>query len=64
MFMNGHVFLVTTSFNIKFSSIMNMQGRGSTESENSLNTTISFFTARKTNIETIVGDKKFEAVHK
>ena len=27
MFVNGHVFLVTTSFNIKFSSIMNMQGR-------------------------------------
>ena len=27
MLMNGHIFLVNTSFNIKFSSIMNMQGR-------------------------------------
>ena len=32
-----------------------MQGRGATEAENGLNTTISEFTARKINIETIVG---------
>ena len=40
MFVNGHVFLVTTSFNIKLSSIINMHGRGATESENGLKTTI------------------------
>ena len=55
MFVNGHVFLVTTSFIINPSSIMNTQGRGATEAENGLNTTISEFTARKINIETIVG---------
>ena len=58
MSMNGHVFLVTTSFNINFRSIMNMQGRGSTESANVLKKTISAFTARKINTETIVGDDK------
>ena len=31
MFVNGHVLLVTVSFNIRFSSIMNMQGRVATE---------------------------------
>ena len=64
MFLNGHVFLIITSFNIKFSSIMNMQGRGATESANGLKTTISEFTARKINIETIVGDSKLKAVCK
>ena len=64
MFVNDHVFLVTTSFNIKFSSIMNMQGRGETEASNGLKTTISAFAARKINIETIVGANDFEAVHK
>ena len=64
MFVNGHVFLVTKSFNIKFISIMNMQGREATEAENGLNTTISAFTAHKINIETIVGNNKFEAVSK
>ena len=43
---------------------MNIQGRGATEVENGLKTTISAFTARKVNIETIVGDNKFEAVRK
>ena len=47
MFVNGHVFLITTTFNIKFSSIINIQGRGVTESANGLKTTISEFTARK-----------------
>ena len=64
MFVNVHVLLVTTSFNIKFRSIMNMQGHGSTEAENCLNANISAFTARKINIETIVGDNEFEAVCK
>ena len=64
MFVNGHVFLVTTSFNIKFISIKNMQGHGETEEENGLKTTTSFFIARKINIETIVGDNKFEEVCK
>ena len=62
--MNSHVFLFIASFNIKFISIINMQGCGATESENSLKTTISIFTTQKINIETIVGDKKFEAVPK
>ena len=43
---------------------MNMQGRGSTEAESGLNTTISAFAARKINIEPIVGDINFQAVHK
>ena len=43
---------------------MNMQGCGTTEAENGINTTISAFTARKININTIVGDNGFEAVHK
>ena len=64
MFVNGHVFLVTTLFNINSSSIMNMLGRVATESENGLNTTISAFKARKLNIEAIVCDNKFEAVCK
>ena len=64
MFVNGHVFLVTTSFIINPSSIMNTQGRGATEAENGLKTTISAFTACKISIETIVGDKSFEAVLK
>ena len=64
MFVNGHVFLVTTSFNIKFISIMNMQGRGATEAANGLKTTILLFTAHIINIETIVGDNKFEAIRK
>ena len=62
MFVNGHVFLATTSFNIKFISTINMQGRGATEAVNGLKTTISVFTACKINIETIVGDNKFETV--
>ena len=57
MFVNGHIFLVSTS-------IINIQGGGSTEAENGLKTTISAFTARKMNIEMIVGYNKFEAVHK
>ena len=64
IFVNGHVFFVTTSFNIKFISIINMQGHGETEEENGLKTTTSFFIARKINIETIVGDNKFEEVLK
>ena len=40
MFVNGHVVLVATSFNIKLISIMNMKGRGATKAENGLNTTI------------------------
>ena len=64
MFMNGEVFLVNASFNIKFRSIMNTQGRGKTEAENCLKTTISEFTARKINIETIVYDNNFETVRK
>ena len=64
MFVNSHVFLFNTSFNIKFRSIMNMQGRGSTEAANGLKTTTSAFIARKINIETIVGDDKFEAARK
>ena len=64
MFVNGHVFLVPTSFNIKFGSIINMQGCGSTEAENGLKTTISAFTVRKINIETIVFDKECEALRK
>ena len=64
MLVNCHVLIVTLSFNIKFISIMNMQGCGATEPANGLNTTISVFTERKINIETIVGDKKFEAVCK
>ena len=43
---------------------MNIQGRGAAESENGLKTTISAFTERKINIETIVGDNEFEAVRK
>ena len=64
MFVYGHAFLVTTSFNIKSSSIMNMQGNVGTEALNGIKKTISAFTARKINIETIVGDNKFEASHK
>ena len=64
MFVNDHVFLVTTSFNIKFSSIMNMQRRGATEAANGLKTTTSAFTAHKINSETIVGENDFEAVRK
>ena len=64
MFVNGHILLFTTSFNNNLSSIMNMQVRGSTESKNGLKTIISSFTARKINIETIVGDNEFEAVRK
>ena len=64
MFANGHVLLATTEFNSKLSPIKNMQGYGSTESENGLRTTISEFKARKINIETIVGDNEFEAVRK
>ena len=59
MFVYGHAFLVTTSFNIKSISIMNMQGCGATEAENGLRTTISAFTAHKINIETIVSGKEF-----
>ena len=47
MFVNSRIFLVTASFNIKLSSMMNIQGRGATESENGLNTTISAFSARQ-----------------
>ena len=43
---------------------MNIQGRGANESANGLKTTISAFTARKINIETIVGDNEFEALLK
>ena len=43
---------------------MNIQGRGATKASNGLKTTISVFTASKINIETIVGDKDFEAVRK
>ena len=57
MFVNVRVFLVSTLFNIKFRSIMNIQGYGSTEAENGLKTTISAFTARKVKIKTIVGYK-------
>ena len=64
MFVNGRVFLITIPFNIKFVSIMNMQESGENEAENVLKTTIEYFTARKINIETIVGDNKFEAVRK
>ena len=64
MFVNCHILLVTTSFNIKFISIMNMQVCGATEAANGLKKTISEFTARKINIEMIVGDKKFESVRK
>ena len=56
MFVNGPVFLVTTSFIIKFISIMNIPGRGETVAENGLKTTISVFTAHKINIGTIVGN--------
>ena len=38
-----------------------MQGRGATESENGIKTTISEFTARKINIEKN-GDNNFEEV--
>ena len=41
-----------------------MQGRGATEAADGIKTTISEFTACKINIETIVGDKDFEAVRK
>ena len=61
MFVNGHIFLVATPFNIKFSSIINMQGHGATEPEDGLKTIISEFTARKINIEKN-GDNKFEEV--
>ena len=54
MFVNSRIFLVTASFNIKFRSIMNIQGRGETESANSLKTTILAFTARQINIEMVV----------
>ena len=64
MLVNSHIFFSTTSFNLKFSSIMNMQGRGETKASNGLKTTISAFIARKINVETIVGDKDFEAVNK
>ena len=64
MFLNGNGFLFTTSYNIKFSSIMNIKGCGATEASNGLKTTISSFTARKINIEMIVGDKKFEALRR
>ena len=60
MFVNGHVLLVTTLFNTKFSSIMNMQGHGATEEAYDLKTTISAFTAFKINIETIVCDNNYE----
>ena len=47
MFVNIHILLVATSFNIKFRSIVNMQRRGTTKAENGLKTTISAFTAQK-----------------
>ena len=50
IFVNGHVFLVTTRFNAKFRSIMNIKGRGATEAENCIKTTIPVFTAFKINI--------------
>ena len=56
MFVNDHNFLVTPSFNIKFISIIYMQARGATKSENDLMTTISAFTAHKINIKTIVSE--------
>ena len=43
---------------------MNMQGCGATEAENGLKTTISSFTSHKINIETVVGDNKFQEVRK
>ena len=46
MFVNVHIFLITISFNIKFISIMDIQGRGATESTNALKTTISASTAK------------------
>ena len=64
IFKNGHVLLVFASLNIKFISIMNMQGRGANESENDLKKTIPAFTARKINIDTIVGDNEFEVLGK
>ena len=64
MFVNGHIFHVTTSFNINFRSIINMLGSVATEAANCLKTTISSFTACKINIEMIVGDNKFEVVRK
>ena len=59
IFVNDHVFLVTTSFNINFRSIINMLGSVATEAANCLKTTISSFTSHKINIETVVGDNKF-----
>ena len=64
MFLNGHVLLVTTSFNINFISIFNMQGSGATEPANGLKTIISAFTACKINIEMIVVNNKFDSVRR
>ena len=63
IFVIGYIFLVTTSFNIKFISIVNMQGHGETDAANSLRTAISAFTAQKIIIEAIVSNNKFKAVH-
>ena len=62
MFVNGHIFLMTKSFNINIILISNKQGRGATKSSNGLKNTISQFTSRKINIETVVINDKFEAV--
>ena len=64
MFLNGKILLVTTTFNIKFISIMNMQGYGATKAANSINTTILLFTAHQINIEIVVVNNKFEEEHK
>ena len=66
MFVNGHIFLVINSSNIKFILIMNMQGRGATKTSNVLKTTISIseFKARQINIEMVVWENDFEAISK
>ena len=63
MFINVHIFLLVKPLNIKFVSIYEYTMMWIIEEETGIETTISEFTARKINIEMVVGDNKFDAVH-
>ena len=50
MFVNSHILLVTMLYNIKFSSIMNVEGLVATKEASGIKTTISAFTACQINM--------------
>ena len=64
MFVNSHILLVTMLYNIKFSSIMNVEGLVATKEANGIKTTISAFTACQINIDMVVRDNNFYTVRK